>query len=275
MYRTACAECLIDSVPVQSFLLAGLFAFMSGMGVYDDERDSVEERFIWLLRFAKFRKIKDFLSKNRTIDLRYPTENLSTPLTAAIDRDDPQILSLLLEKNSADLDETITQPYGRTALMYASYVSRDPEMLQVLLKKGADLQKTDIRGWTCLQYAIVGERSKNLSFLLDAGASLNQQDLQGRTPLMVSVYLSNLDILTYLLDRGAEVDTKDNAGLTALQLAILSRKRDAAVVLMERGSDKSVVTPKTKASIPELCRTSMPRILRSVELESKTLQWNY
>lgn len=78
-----------------------------------------------------------------------------------------------------------------------------------------------------------------------------------------------------MLDRGAEIDTKDNAGLTALQLAILSRRRDAAIVLMERGSDKSVVTPKTKASIPELCRTSMPRILRSIELESKTLRLNY
>lgn len=42
------------------------------------------------------------------------------------------------------------------------------------------------RGWTCLQYAIVAERSKNVTFLLDHGVSINQKDVQGRTPLMIS-----------------------------------------------------------------------------------------
>lgn len=78
------------------------------------------------------------------MDLHYPTPNLKTPITAAIDRGDLQILSFLLEKNSTGLDNAITQPWGRTALMYASYVSRNPELLQILLKKGADLQKVDM-----------------------------------------------------------------------------------------------------------------------------------
>lgn len=81
---------------------------------------------------------------SQSLYLHYPKPNLKTPLTAAIDRGDPQILALLLEKNSTNLDETVTQPCGRTALMYASFASRDPEMLQVLLKKGANLQKTDM-----------------------------------------------------------------------------------------------------------------------------------
>ncbi|XP_076651408.1 uncharacterized protein LOC143358281 [Halictus rubicundus] len=225
---------------------------------------------MWLLEFARFQKIRDFLLKTRPIDLRYTTEDLKTPLIATIDHNDPRILSLLLEKNSADLDETITQPCGRTALMYAAYVSRDPEVLQVLLKKGADLQKTDIRGWTCLQYAIVGERLKNVTLLLDSGAAINQRDSQGRTPLMTSVYLSNLDMLMLLLDHRAEINATDNNGLTALQLAILSRKRDAAVILMEKGSDRGVLTPKTKASIGELCKTSMPKVLRCIEPKSRT-----
>lgn len=79
-----------------------------------------------------------------SIDLHYPTPNLKTPITAAIDRGDLQILSFLLEKNSTDLDNTTTQPWARTALMYASYVSRNPEILQILLKKGADPGKVDM-----------------------------------------------------------------------------------------------------------------------------------
>ncbi|KAG9428332.1 serine/threonine-protein phosphatase 6 regulatory ankyrin repeat subunit B-like [Apis mellifera carnica] len=233
-----------------------------------EKNDSIEEQFMWLLRFATVKKIKDFLTKIPTIDLHYPTPNLTTPITSAIDRGDPQILSFLLEKNSTNLDGTVTQPWGRTALMYASFVSRNPEILQILLKKGADPQKMDTRSWTCLQYAIVGERSKNVTFLLDAGVCINQRDAQGRTPLMISVYRSNLDILSILLDREADVNTRDDMGFTALQIAILCRKRDAAIMLIERGSDMSVVTPLTKASIGELCRTCMPKILRCLEPET-------
>lgn len=100
-----------------------------------EKNDSIEEQFMWLLRFATVKKIKDFLTKIPTIDLHYPTPNLTTPITSAIDRGDPQILSFLLEKNSTNLDGTVTQPWGRTALMYASFVSRNPEILQILLKK--------------------------------------------------------------------------------------------------------------------------------------------
>ncbi|XP_076759822.1 uncharacterized protein LOC143428661 [Xylocopa sonorina] len=233
--------------------------------------DSVEEQFMWLVRFASVKKIRDFFIKISSIELHYPTPNLKTPLTSAIDRGDPQILSLLLEKNSTNMDETTTQPWRRTALMYASYVSRNPEMLRTLLKKGADDRKVDIRGWTCLQYAIVGERPRNVEFLLDSGSPIDQKDSRGQTPLMVSVYRSNLDILSLLLDRGADIHARDNAGLTALQIAILWRKRDAAIVLIERGSDTSVVTPLTNASIGELCKTCMPNVLRCLEPRVKGL----
>lgn len=86
------------------------------------------------------------------------------------------------------------------------------------------------------------------------------------------VYRSNLDILSILLDREADVNTQDDMGFTALQIAILCRKRDAAIMLIERESDMSVVTPLTKASIGELCKTSMPKILRCLEPETRTLQ---
>ncbi|CAK9824735.1 Putative ankyrin repeat protein RF_0381 [Anthophora retusa] len=233
--------------------------------------DSLEEKFMWILRFATVRQIRDFLMKNSAIDLHYPTPNLRTPVTSAIDRGDPQILSLLLDKSSTTLDDTVTQPYGKTALMYASFVSRNSEILQVLLKKGADPEKMDIRGWTCLQYAIIGERLKNVSFLLDYGVPVNKKDFRGRTSLMTSVYRSNLDILSLLLDYGADINAKDNMGFTALQIAILWRKRDAAIVLIEKGSDMNVFTPLTKASIGELCRTCMPNVLRCLEPEIRTL----
>ena len=83
--------------------------------------------------------------------------------------------------------------------------------------------------------------------------------------IICPVYRSNFNILSILLDHGADVNVRDSRGFTALQIAVLWRKRDAAIILIQRGSDMSVVTPITKATIGELCRTSMPNILRCLE----------
>lgn len=79
-----------------------------------------------------------------SLNLHYPTNELKTPLTITIDRGDPQILALLIEKIPTNLDSTTTQPCGKSALMHASYYSRNIEILQVLLKKGADPEKKDL-----------------------------------------------------------------------------------------------------------------------------------
>ena len=78
------------------------------------------------------------------MDLHYPNENLSTPLTTTIERSDPVILSMLIDKLPTNLDLTLTQPCGKTALMHAAFRTGDPEVLQVLIKKGADRDKTDM-----------------------------------------------------------------------------------------------------------------------------------
>lgn len=202
------------------------------------------------------------------MNLHCPTPDLQTPLIGVIKRGDPQILLILIEKNPVDLNDSLTYPCGRTVLMLAAFTSHVPELLQILLKKGANLHNKDIIGWTCLEYAIIGERLKSVAFLLDTGSNINQRDCDGRTPIMTCVCFSNVEILGHLLNRNADIDACDTRGLTALQLAILWRKRDAAVLLIERGADITVVTPLSNISLGKLCRTTMPRILRCIEESS-------
>lgn len=79
------------------------------------------------------------------MDLHYPTVKLKTPLTAAIDRGNVKILETLLDECSAgSLDSTTTQPCGKTALMYASYVTRHSDIIRVLIERGADVHKVDM-----------------------------------------------------------------------------------------------------------------------------------
>ncbi|XP_046737665.1 receptor-interacting serine/threonine-protein kinase 4-like [Diprion similis] len=264
---------------------------------------SDEEELIRLLGFAGLEKIAEFISTRSAMDLHYPTQyrKFRTPLTAAIHRGTPTILKSLLDRFSVSLDSTTTQPLGKTALMHASYVSRNPEVIRVLMARGANVQKIDNVGWNPLYYAIVGERTRNVECLIESGAKLESRDLQGRTPLMIAAkvrqsanqivtliayehhssdllnpcsslfgetlslkdpfILSNFGTVKLLLDHGANPKAIDDFGYTALRLAILRNKHELAVLLAEYETDVTCKPPTAIHSDYELAEHLMPDLV--------------
>lgn len=85
-----------------------------------------------------------FSFESPSMDPHYPIDNLSTPLTTAIDRSDVMILTMLIDKLPSDLNATLTQPCAKTALMHAALGSSSPEIIHTLIKKGADLNRVDV-----------------------------------------------------------------------------------------------------------------------------------
>ncbi|XP_058800410.1 putative ankyrin repeat domain-containing protein 30B-like [Phymastichus coffea] len=195
---------------------------------------AAEERLVQLIKFGTMKRIREHVNNNPTMDLHYPTWHSTTPLTTAIDRSDPMIVGFLIDKLPTDLNSTLTQACGRTALMHAARCAKNPEILSVLIKKGADVSKTDVNGWSCLFYAVVGERLSNLAALLDCGLSIEAADRDGRTPLMISVYLASYEVFSGLLARQADPNAVDRHGLNALHLAIIRRRRDCVLELSSR-----------------------------------------
>ncbi|KAJ8687169.1 hypothetical protein QAD02_022963 [Eretmocerus hayati] len=222
-----------------------------------------EEELIRLLKYGTFRAIREFINKNRNVNLHYPRVDLSTPLSTAIDRSDPSILSILIEKVPGCLSSAVTQTCGRTPLMRAAFCARDPEILLILIEKGADIHERDIIGWNCLYHAVIGKRLQNVITLLNCNCKLiESKDNNGRTPLMVSVYLSSPEIFDYLLTSGANMEAVDNYGLCALHLAILRRKRDFVLQLTKRGMNIDlIVDPASGASLQRLAEGIMSDLL--------------
>ncbi|XP_066582061.1 ankyrin repeat domain-containing protein 7-like [Prorops nasuta] len=229
-----------------------------------------EKTLIRLLKFGCDEKIKEFVLQHApSINMNYLDFNLKTPLSAAIDREDPEILCFLLANISTDLNDTAVQPSGRTVIMYASFKCNNPQMLEELLKKNANPRQTDICGWNSLQYAIAGEKIANVSYLLKYGLSKNFRDFKGQTPLMTAVLLSSLDIIKLLLNCKVDIDERDDVGLSAIQIAILYRKRDAILLLIQKGANMAQVTPLTNASLKQLSNTTMPKQLPYIQIEKK------
>lgn len=126
------------------------------------------------------------------------------------------------------------------ALSFAVNSRENAGMVKQLLEAGVDVNFAGKAGFTPLMNT---ESPEILQILLDAGADLEAQDENGRTALMWAVqpFYKNERTVAFLLESGAELETRDNAGRTALLVSLESDAVPAALqVLIDAGVDLSV-----------------------------------
>jgi hypothetical protein len=102
-----------------------------------------------------------------------------TPLMVAIY---PEVINLLVEFGA---DVNIQDKYGRTALMLHSFLEIT-NIVPILIKKGADINLKDAEGRTALFYAIWGPRIRAIETLIAHGININIVDNKGYTPLDIA-----------------------------------------------------------------------------------------
>ena len=107
-------------------------------------------------------------------------------------------------------------PGAKTPLLYAV---RDGHLqtAQLLLKSGAQLEKTDANGVTPLLMAILNGHTAVAQWLIEAGANVKAVDWYGETPLWAAVDMRDLDIPGP--KRGNGVDREAALGLIRQILA--------------------------------------------------------
>ena len=129
---------------------------------------------------------------------------------------------------------------GVPALM-AAVLFGDADMVAVLLKHGADVNRTGPAGTDALMWA--APDVKKVRLLLDHGANVNARSASERTPLIVAAsFPRSVDLLRLLLDRGADLRAKDRAGADALSLAVRSADVDVVRFLVEKGLDPNALS---------------------------------
>lgn len=140
-----------------------------------------------------------FLLLKSGTDVNARTAADRTILIDAVIKGRVQIASYLIE-NGADVN--FRNSLGRTALFYAVDI---PELIELLLRKGADPALRDVDGESPLFSAI---RSKNLSvvrILAKAGTPLHEGDSFGWIPLQEAYVVGCKDIVDFLRSSGAEL----------------------------------------------------------------------
>jgi ankyrin repeat protein len=132
---------------------------------------------------------------------------------------------------------------GQTALMWAS-ARRHPEMMQLLISRGADVnarsidrdyqrhvtaegrpKSLDSGGFTPLLYAARENCMACVDVLLKSRADIDLPDPDGVTPLLVAILNANWDLAKQLIAAGADVNQWDIYGEAPLLTAVDLRQR--------------------------------------------------
>ena len=131
--------------------------------------------------------------------------------------------------------------FGYTPLHFAAEYNSNPEVVGLLLERGADLEARDRDGRTPLHFA--ARRGRNpavVGLLLDRGADLEARDMVGRTPLHWAAE-SDPEVVGLLLERGANLEARTGYGWTPLHEAMRwSSNPEVVALLLDRGADLEV-----------------------------------
>ena len=171
---------------------------------------------------------------------------------AADDKDNSTVRSLLAQGVSPNAPGDFD---GRTAVHNAAKGGA-AQNLAAMLQAGGKPNVQDRDGDTPLHLASMGSFSGGFTdhaaavrVLLKHGANLNRTNSAGETPLHVAVFngaaAAHADVVSALLDAGAKPSQVDGNGLTALQRFARHNENNGAIVrlLLRAGADPDRLTP--------------------------------
>lgn len=177
------------------------------------------------------------------------------------------LVNLLLE-NGATVKTDGTQALRNAA------IADVPDVLQVLLAKGANPNGRLEDGAPVLMDVVENDALDGIRMLLKAGADVKAVNNQRETVLMHAARATHLTdtnerviIVKLLIDRGADVKAKDSAGNTALHFATSNVMTEAggfipraAVVqlLLENGADPNAANTRGETPLMKILQTWHP-----------------
>jgi Ankyrin repeats (3 copies)/Ankyrin repeat len=176
-----------------------------------------------------------------------------------------------LKRIEALLSKGISAEIKADALARAA-AHGDVELLQLLIRKGADVNYVDDQGQTVLMlaaargiYSQCGNdpllysyrgNTEEVKSLLAAGARVNDVDHDGNTALMLAAEYARIDSVKLLLDGGSDVHLQNKYGWTALIYAANSsgnfdraNMKEIVEALIAGGSDLNVRDEQGKTAL--------------------------
>lgn len=167
-------------------------------------------------------------------DINAKNEAGRVPLAWAFSNKNKDVVEVTLENDAAaGINSNKTPP---SSVSYAG----PGAVVQLLLKKGANVNTRCNRGWSPLHMAVFHKNAPAVRLLVENGANIDTRSKLGWTPLHTAAHVGSEKMFQLLLEKGANINTKAKSGWTPLHQAV-SSKQDATVkFILDAGADMNV-----------------------------------
>jgi len=114
-------------------------------------------------------------------------------------------------------------------------------------------------GTTCLHHAASNNQPQMCDLLINKGCNVDRQDKLGRTALMDAAEIGSVDVINVLSENKANLDEEDKEGHTAVSYALdfISKEEDkffdAASCLIEKGANPDYTGKFTNRTLLHYC----------------------
>ncbi|XP_057716399.1 kinase D-interacting substrate of 220 kDa B isoform X4 [Corythoichthys intestinalis] len=175
--------------------------------------------------------IKAHLDKFKDVDSR--SDNGQTPLMVAAEQGNLEIVQELIKRGAnVNCDDVDCW----TALMSASKEGHI-QVVEELLDNEANMENRDMGGWTALMWAAYKGRTDVAQLLLSKGANPNITGQYSVYPIIWAAGRGHAEIVHLLLQHGAKVNCSDKYGTTPLIWAARKGHYDSVMHLLANGAD--------------------------------------
>ena len=150
-------------------------------------------------------------------------------------------------------DTTIELDTGCTAL----HLTRSSEMATLLIRHGACVNASSVRGETPLHFAVLMRRTDVARVLLENGAFPDALTAQGKTPLMIACSdVTPIEIIQLLVQFRASPNLFHSDGLTPFHTAISRNFTEAIDFFLDFGVDPTTPTKFTNLKCDQLAHSA-------------------
>ncbi|PNH09548.1 Ankyrin repeat domain-containing protein [Tetrabaena socialis] len=182
---------------------------------------------------GRLREVQTLLSDPANVNSNVQDENGWTALHCASEKGHKEMVEVLLR---AGADVAAKSTNGWTALHLASQKGHT-EAVKVLLRAGADVAVKSNNGWTALHLASQKGHTEPVEALLRSEANVAAKSDNGTTALHWASEKGHTGVVEALLRAGADVAAKSKDGRTAMHLASLNGHTEAVKALLRAGAD--------------------------------------
>jgi len=148
--------------------------------------------------------------------------------------------------------------HSREEALYVAACDGHLSETRILLSLGANVNATDVRGYSALMVAeactALPGRAELVELLIAKGAMVNHQARDGRTALMYAAKNGDTQAVKALLKNGASVNIADNEGQTAVIEAVtFSCNEDTIRALADAGADLKATNHNRQSALSSTC----------------------